>query len=506
MRSDFKSFLLGVLVLSVLVGVVFAAHTIIFSDARTTLTANEDSYFLYNFTIDNTDAGVSNNITSVNITFPSGFTINSTTNGTTANGTFIIDGQVLSWDNGTTLILNQSNASFWINVSAATPGNYNISISTYNASNNASRVSTTNLSITINDTTAPATIAYGASTPSANQNMSQSSIYINITVTDNGVVETINLTLINSTGDIINGTNSSSGVTSIVYNVTGLADGNYSFNASVNDTFGNQNVSILRAVILYTDTTSPTVTQTCTPAEVSEGESVTCSCTATDSGSKVNSSTWINESSTPSTASQGTLTQTCTVRDNAGNLGSKSTTYVVTGSSGGSPGGSSSGSTYTKTYVQDSKEFSEIKTLDYELKKGERVRIKVDGKKHTVGISSLTTTTADIEVFSTLQKATLSVGDERKFEVSDDDYYDIYIKLNSIESSKADVTINSIYEKITPESETVEEEKQEAAEEQAAEERGEISESDLSWLWWLIGIIVVLVIIALGYKYIVNKE
>jgi len=59
-----------------------------------------------------------------------------------------------------------------------------------------------------------------------------------------------------------------------------------------------------------------------------------------------------------------------------------------------------------------------------------RLRFKVKNINHHLGILELTGTTAKIEVSSTPQEATLSVGDTRKFDVSEDGYYDLVVTLN----------------------------------------------------------------------------
>jgi len=58
----------------------------------------------------------------------------------------------------------------------------------------------------------------------------------------------------------------------------------------------------------------------------------------------------------------------------------------------------------------------------------------------------LTETTAKINVSSTPQQAVLEIGDEKKFDVTGDDFYDLVVKLNGIEDNKANVTITSIHE------------------------------------------------------------
>ena len=119
-----------------------------------------------------------------------------------------------------------------------------------------------------------------------------------------------------------------------------------------------------------------------------------------------------------------------------------------------------------------------------------------------MGVLELTDTTAKIEVSSTPQEATLSVGDTRKFDVSEDGYYDLVVTLNSILGGKADLTIKSISELITVESEIGEQEKEEVA---GGEEI--IQEDSIFKKWWFWLIIVLIVVGAkVSYNYKKNKE
>ena len=79
---------------------------------------------------------------------------------------------------------------------------------------------------------------------------------------------------------------------------------------------------------------------------------------------------------------------------------------------------------------------------------GIRIIINVDGEIHYVRIIKITNTTVTINISSTPQQAILSIGEEKKFEVTDDDFYDILIKLNNIENDKANITISYIHEEI----------------------------------------------------------
>jgi len=117
-----------------------------------------------------------------------------------------------------------------------------------------------------------------------------------------------------------------------------------------------------------------------------------------------------------------------------------------TGSSGGGGGGSIVSRWIKEIKLNDS-ELNLGQTLK-ELKKNYRINFNVGGMGHYLGITNITNTSVTVEVASTPQTATLLIGEEKKFEVTDDNYYDIYVKLNSITNNEADITIKSIHEEI----------------------------------------------------------
>ncbi|HIJ98344.1 TPA: hypothetical protein H1005_00160 [archaeon] len=129
----------------------------------------------------------------------------------------------------------------------------------------------------------------------------------------------------------------------------------------------------------------------------------------------------------------------------------ETTAAAVAASPGGSSGGGGGGDTgfWKNTYAYDTKNFSEKEPLTRELLKGYRVRIKLGNETHYVGVISLTSTSVTINVSSTPQQATLNVGESKKFEISGDDFYDILVKLNSINNNKTSMTISYLHEQIS---------------------------------------------------------
>jgi hypothetical protein len=118
----------------------------------------------------------------------------------------------------------------------------------------------------------------------------------------------------------------------------------------------------------------------------------------------------------------------------------------------GSPG-SGSGVTltafWTTTYAPSIQDVEKGYTRELYVKN--RIKVKVNSQDHYVGIISLSSTQATINVSSNPQQAVFSIGDEKKFDVTNDGYYDVYIKLNgiNINGTKANLTIKTINEKVT---------------------------------------------------------
>ena len=241
-------------------------------------------------------------------------------------------------------------------------------------------------------------------------------------------------------------------------------------------------------VDMINDSVSPTISFSCSPTSITQGNIITCSCSASDN---IDSSPTISYTANPATSSTGTFTTTCTSTDIAGNSATSSISYTVSSSGGG--GGTPS--FYTSTVVQDDKEFSEIKIITKELKKKERIKIKIKNQTHYIGVANLTNITATIEIFSIPQKNVFNVGDEKNFDVTSDDFYDIFVRLNSIINNKANLTVMSVYEKIPFEEK----------DENKDEDKENIKEEDkiMRDIWLVVSLVIVLLIVVLVviYKY-----
>ena len=117
------------------------------------------------------------------------------------------------------------------------------------------------------------------------------------------------------------------------------------------------------------------------------------------------------------------------------------------GSSGGGGGGGSAGGL---TYVLNDEQFKQGYTQ--ELKKGDKIKVNISGEYHFINLTSISSSSVQITITSTPQTAILSIGDIKKFDITNDNYYDLSVKLDSISNStKAKLFVKALYEKIPEE-------------------------------------------------------
>ena len=140
------------------------------------------------------------------------------------------------------------------------------------------------------------------------------------------------------------------------------------------------------------------------------------------------------------------------------------------------------------------------------LKVKYRLKVKVEGEYHYVGVISLTSTKATINVTSDPQQAVFEVGDINKFDVTEDGYYNIQVELLSISGDEASVKVMKINELIpaqidtsqdnTPAPEPIDTDTTETNDTTEEIETAEIVEEESSgsllWLWFILGGIIIL--------------
>jgi uncharacterized repeat protein (TIGR01451 family) len=99
-----------------------------------------------------------------------------------------------------------------------------------------------------------------------------------------------------------------------------------------------------------------------------------------------------------------------------------------------------------KTYIITDQQLSAGTSRD--LKAGDGFNFTINNLVHSLKLVSFTQTTATIQAASTPQTATLSIGGEKKFELTGDNYYDLYTKFEGINyaANTTNLTIRSIHE------------------------------------------------------------
>ena len=352
-----------------------------------------------------------------------------------------------------------------LNTTAYADGLYNITVyanDTLNNLNNTAMVS--NIRV---DNSVPWSVEFGTGTETSGTNVTRTNLVINVTASDNGVgLANITINLYNSTG-LVNSTTTTSSPNYV--NITGLADEIYYFNATARDLLNSANSSTTRNVRI--DTTAPVVTLIDPAASASATTTaynftfnvtdvvVVGSCSLIFDGSIANRLTSVNGSGATSgmynsSLSVATHTWNVNCTDAAGNVGNSSTrTLTVTNATTTTTDTSSGGTTtlpyWTNTILYTDKELSLKGIVSKPLAIKERVGVRVEGTTHYIGVTGLTSTQATINVSSTPQTATLTIGQTKKFEVTNDTYYDIKVTLNSINSSKANLSIEYVHEAIS---------------------------------------------------------
>ncbi len=434
-----------------------AMHIVKTYNDGTFFSVNEDVSFLYNFSINNTGLTAYENITEINITLPTGFSFVTSSNGIniTSGVSFSSTSSLLRWyesSPGMGVVANSSKINLWFNATATTPGNYNFTITTLNASG---PFNTTLVAINVNDTTVPSAFVFNSPTNASGVNISTNYLSVNVSITDNGNLQSIILYLSNSSGGILNSsTNASS---PFYFNFTGLTPGIYRINVTANDSFGNRNWSETRVIIL--DTTAPTVTLATveltsssiavniTLSDASAGISKACS--VDRSGASVSSTNTSQRLSESSLTCNSNYNYTLNCFDTAGNIKQQNASYTTsacTSSDSGSSSGSATSSSVWKTaFTADT---TQISTTGYtkEIAVSEAIKVKVNNEDHFVGIISLSVLGATINISSKPQQAIFVVGQTRQFDVDEDQFYDLNVTLRSISATKANVTVLAVHE------------------------------------------------------------
>ncbi len=389
-----------------------------------------------------------------------------------------------------------------LDTSGLIDGNYSINAT---ISNGTDTLNATILTYwVIFDNTAPVVEAANITAPTSSSSYA-GTILLNATVTDaTSKVASVFFNITNSSGGqsaVATAANTAgTNYWNTTYATTGLSDGVYNVTVWATDNSGNINNTAL-VHTLTVDNTAPGITIT---KSSSTQTSLTLSVAITDTLSGINTSCGVDREGATVTGTGATQTITesslacgnsytyvVTCADNLGNsLTVTSALMQATICSGGLPAntGGTSTPTWTTTYVASNEELET--GYRKEMSSKTRVKVRVGGQDHHVGITEITATEATIRIESDPIIVKLSIGGETKADVDDDGIYDVYVKLESISNNKAEVTIRKISEEIPEGGESTSVEGGEIVTE------GEEEEGSMPvWIW---AIIIVVVVAALG--------
>lgn len=82
------------------------------------------------------------------------------------------------------------------------------------------------------------------------------------------------------------------------------------------------------------------------------------------------------------------------------------------------------------------------------LSSKERVEFIIDGEEHNLGIVSVSDDSAIIQIASSPINVKFKVGEEKKFDLNNDLYYDLFVRLNNVIDKKASIFMKAIHDQI----------------------------------------------------------
>lgn len=284
-------------------------------------------------------------------------------------------------------------------------------------------------------------------------------------------------------------------VVNFTLDTTSYTDGKYILKIWANDTGGNLNNTEYINITIDNHGPDVTATKNADSSAIDKlvidvvvdddtgggtGVGIFSTCTTDRTGDTVSdtdSTQTITETGlTPSTD----YTYTITCADYLGWNGTLTKTFTTDSASvEGAVGG---GTTYIPSTGQVGEGYRrDVEELD-------KVKITIENVEHSIMIGGVTENTATVTIGE--EAATLNVGDEKKYELTGDNYYDLYIKLNSITGKKADLTVRAIHEEVP-----VEEKKEEEAPIVKA------AKSLLSSIWfWVIVVVIIAMVAYIVYR------
>jgi len=312
----------------------------------------------------------------------------------------------------------------------------------------------------------------------------------------------------NSTGNLTyNLTNDISGFNNTsVFNYSFSVEDNYSWNCLgvnnvSNSSWGDNNFSVTYdyVVPVINITSSPTSETSNSVLKsfgfnVSDENIANCSLVVNDVFVLTNSSVNVSVGQLFSRIfTPGTYVWNINCSDLAGNVNASGNSSfvisaVVVASSGG--GGGSS----PKIFVATTEEVFSDGGYSQSLKKKEKINFKANSGSHSLSVLDVGSNYASILIESNPIELNLSVGQEEKLNLSSGDYYDFYVRLNSVSRGLANVTVKRIFEMM--DSEDADESIDLMDNENLNENVSPTDEFDIGkyYLWIFVGVVIFVVI------------
>jgi len=184
-----------------------------------------------------------------------------------------------------------------------------------------------------------------------------------------------------------------------------------------------------------------------------------------------------------------------------GQLGGSITGGTTDGTTGGTSNTGSGSSTGTgTTYVITDEQFEQGITKILSI--NDSMRVTISDEYHYVKLISVSTGSATISVSSTPQEAVLTIGMTKKIDVTDDNYYDLAVTLNSVNitANSANITLIKASGIVIPEQEH-EKEQNEPEEQKEEKEIKEEPEEQIGTMYIIAVILIFVVILFFGWLY-----
>lgn len=240
--------------------------------------------------------------------------------------------------------------------------------------------------------------------------------------------------------------------------LTSISEGIHNVSFSCNDTVGNSNSTLLRGFSI--NRTKPTISLISPSNSTSSSGSITFSYNVTHFRN-VSSCSLILDSSLVSTSSSITLSQANTIAyspsagsyrwsinctDDIGNIGNSTSFSITVMSSSSADSGGGGGKRQEVEYQLKEEELQE--GISRILYPEDKISFNLGISEHNVKILKIGKDYAEIEVRSDPFNDTIFINESKKYNLDNDLFYDIFMRLDGIKNSKANFTIKEIHKLI----------------------------------------------------------